>query len=303
MPRTLRELFVNRTRQTEAFRKMLDGQTSRRIMLLTAGPGMGKSWLCQIFAQEAVARGLPLAQVDFADGQAYDPLLLVRRCRDAFGGQHFNAVTQAINDATAARLEVAASAAVNTVTIAPSAAGAISGTINAEVGTIVKDNLFVLQADTPIARQALEDRINTAFFECLAALCQQQKAVFLFDTYERASLEPERWAPGAADRWVSGQLLARIREGRLTNAIAVLSGRRAPEFGAEWNDVLGRMSLDVLDCADIRVYLRERRGLAAITDAEADRLCQAVAGVPQVLGLIGDNLELANAPKSRDDEW
>src|SRR5215211_6875524 len=104
MRKTLRELFVNRTRQSDAFRKMLEGQSRRRIMILTAGPGMGKSWLLQIFAQEAGSRKLPLVQIDFADGQAYDTLMLVRRCRDSFGPEHFNALTQAINDATTARL-------------------------------------------------------------------------------------------------------------------------------------------------------------------------------------------------------
>ncbi|HEU5100074.1 MAG TPA: hypothetical protein VFU22_13690, partial [Roseiflexaceae bacterium] len=81
------------------------------------------------------------------------------------------------------------------------------------------------------------------------------------------------------------------------------AGRRAPEFGTEWNEVLGRISLEPLECADIKIYLRERRGLSAITDAEAERLGQAVAGSPQVLGLIGDNLEQANKPKPQDDEW
>jgi len=152
-------------------------------------------------------------------------------------------------------------------------------------------------------RQVIEDRINTAFFDCLAALSAQTKAVFLFDTYERNSLETERWSPSAADRWIVGQLLARIRDGRLPHVVVVIAGRRAPEFGTEWNEVLGRISLEPLDCSDIKIYLRERRGLTVITDAEAERLCQAVAGSPQVLGLIGDNLEQANTTKAQDDEW
>jgi hypothetical protein len=89
MAKTLRELFVDRTRQSDAFRKMLEGQTRRRIMVLTAGPGMGKSWMLQMFVQEAIDRGVPLVRIDFADGQAYDALMLVLRFRDAFGTQHF----------------------------------------------------------------------------------------------------------------------------------------------------------------------------------------------------------------------
>ena len=83
----------------------------------------------------------------------------------------------------------------------------------------------------------------------------------------------------------------------------VLAGRRVPEFGIEWNDVLGRVSLELLECSYITEYLRERRGLAGISDAQAQVLCQAVAGNPQVMGLIGDNLEQANQPAMADDEW
>src|SRR5579859_2621884 len=104
MRRTLRELFVDRSRQIEAFSRMLEGQIQRRIMVLSAGPGMGKSWVIQMFAYEAHRRQIPLVQIDFSDSQAYDTLMLVRRCRDAFGPDQFNTLTQAINDATVARV-------------------------------------------------------------------------------------------------------------------------------------------------------------------------------------------------------
>jgi hypothetical protein len=318
MAKTLRELFVNRIRQRDAFRMMLEDLTQRRVMILTAEPGMGKSWMLQMLALEAGSRKVPLVQIDFADGQAYDTLMLARRCRDSFGPQYFGGLTQAINEATAARITFSAESA---GAPARAVAAAVPAAVNTgggdfaggnidkrqgEVfidGPVIKDNYFVLQTDNPLVRQVIEDRINTAFFDCLAALCAQTKVVFLFDTYERNSLELDRWISSAADRWIVEQLLARIRAGKLTNAIIVIAGRRAPEFGPEWNEVLGRISLDRLDCADIKVYLRERRGLGVITDAEAERLCQAVAGSPQVLGLIGDNLEQANMPKARDDEW
>jgi hypothetical protein len=127
--------------------------------------------------------------------------------------------------------------------------------------------------------------------------------VFLFDTYERNTLDSERWSPSAADRWIAGQVLTRIRDGKLPNAIAVLAGRRAPEFGVEWNEAIGTISLDLLECGHVTEYLRERRGLSNISDEQAQVLCQAVAGNPQVMGMIGDNLEQAARPKVQDDEW
>jgi len=104
---------------------------------------------------------------------------------------------------------------------------------------------------------------------------------------------------GGSFNFISGWL----RDGKLPNAVIVLAGRRAPEFGVEWNEVLGRTSLDLLECGFVTEYLRERRGLSNISDEQAQVLCQAVAGNPQVMGLIGDNLEQANRPKVEDDEW
>ncbi|MBK9944110.1 MAG: hypothetical protein IPP13_21120 [Kouleothrix sp.] len=307
MAKTLRELFVDRVRQSDIFRKILDGQARRQVMLVTAGAGLGKSWLLRVFALEAAGRALPHVQIDFADGQAYDTLSLVRYCRDALGPEHFAALLRAIDEATTARVAVSAGdgqAAPVSVSLGNQNTLNDSPISISDIGTtVIRDNSFVIQTDSPIVRQAIEDRINAAFFACLAELASRTRVVFLFDTYERASLEAERWAAGAADRWVSGQLLARIREGKLPNVAVVLAGRRLPEFGVEWNDVLGRVSLELLECAYITEYLRERRGLANISDAQAEVLCQAVAGNPQVMGLIGDNLAQANQPGNGDDEW
>jgi hypothetical protein len=308
MSKTLRELFVNRVRQSDIFSRMLEGQTRRRIMVITAGPGLGKSWLLRLFAVEATSRKLPLAQLDFADGQAYDALALVLRCREAFGAEHFATVDQAISESTTARVTLSASGAATAAPVNVSIGNEnslTSSTISvSDVGnTIVRDNSFYIQADNPILRQAIEDRINGAFFESLDALSAQSRVVFLFDSYERNTLESERWAPSAADRWIAGQVLTRIRDGKLPNAIAVLAGRRAPEFGVEWNEALGTVSLDLLECSHITEYLRERRGLSNISDEQAQVLCQAVAGNPQVMGMIGDNLEQAASPKVDDEEW
>ncbi|HEU5101634.1 MAG TPA: hypothetical protein VFU22_21580 [Roseiflexaceae bacterium] len=308
MTKTLRELFVNRIRQSEIFGRMLEGQTRRRIMVITGGAGLGKSWLVRLFAIEATRRKLPLALLDFADGQAYDALTLVLRCRDAFGADHFPSVDRAIDDSTTARvaLSTGAAAASTPVNINIGNENTLSSsTISvSDVGnTVVRDNSFYIQADNPILRQAIEDRINAAFFEDLSALSVQSRVVFLFDSYERNTLEAERWSPSAADRWIAGQVLARMRDGKLPNTVAVLAGRRTPKFGVEWNETLGSVTLDLLDCQYITEYLRERRGLANISDAQAEVLCQAVAGNPQVMGMIGDNLEQANKPKVEDEEW
>lgn len=303
MSRTLRELFVDRTRQLDAFRRMMEAQTPRRIMIMTAGPGMGKSWVIRTYAQQAKERGLPIAMFDFSDGLAYDALGLVTRSRDMLGAEHFGRVTQAILEATTPRVNLNLEN-IPTDRVDVNLSGAtISGGVTVNQGAVnITGNQFNIQTSDPLIRRAIEDRINTVFFEDLAALAQTTRPIFLFDTYDRLIDEERDWTSSAVNRWVVVDLLGRIRDSRLPNTIVVIAGRSAPEFGIEWNEVLGRIQLEPLTRDDVRVYLRDRRGLGIITDAELERLSQASGGNPSVLGIIGDNLEQANRPMT-DDEW
>ncbi len=302
-PRTLRDLFVDRDRQLTAFRRMLDGSARKRVMIIRAPDGMGKSWLLQMFAHPATETGLPLARFDFADGLVYDALALVRRARDMLGEAAFPDLEQTLREASTPRVNISVDGPPINVNVNDNTLGDNANITIGDVGVNLKNSQFIVQTDNPVIRQALEDRINRAFFEGLATLAATARPVFLFDSYERTSIETERWVAGSSDRWISGELLLRIRDGRLPNAIAVLAGSRTPEFGPEWSDVLGQMEIQPLSCDDVRTYLRERRGLTALTDNEAQRLCEASAGLPNIMALLGDNLERALQPKVQDDEW
>ncbi len=301
--RSLQELFVDRLKQLERFRKSLEGASGRRIILITAGPGMGKSWLLRRFAQEAISRNARSVLVDFSDGQAYDVLTLVRRFRDALGPEQFNRLTAAINEATSPRLVLSDGGAPASASVDLSGAQAGDVTIGDVAGrSIIKDNFFIVQTDNPLLLQAIEDRVTQAFFECLAALVATTTVLFLFDSYERSSQEGERWVPNAADRWIQRELLARIRDGKLPNSVVVLAGRRLPTFDAEWAEVVGKLDLEFFTVADVAQYLRENRGLTTLTDTELQTLFTAIQGNPQLLGIIGDNLEQAQRPAA-DDDW
>jgi hypothetical protein len=301
--RSLQALFVDRLKQLERFRKSLEGASGRRIILITAGPGMGKSWLLRRFAQEAISRNARSVLVDFSDGQAYDVLTLVRRFRDVLGPEQFNRLTAAINEATSPRLVLSDGGAPASASVDLSGAQAGDVTIGDVAGrSIIKDNFFIVQTDNPLLLQAIEDRVTQAFFECLAALVATTTVLFLFDSYERSSQEGERWVPNAADRWIQRELLARIRDGKLPNSVVVLAGRRLPAFDAEWAEVVGKLDLEFFTVADVAQYLRENRGLTTLTDTELQTLFTAIQGNPQLLGIIGDNLEQAQRPAT-DDDW
>jgi hypothetical protein len=61
------------------------------------------------------------------------------------------------------------------------------------------------------------------------------------------------------------------------------------------------MPLDLFTVADVGQYLRENRGLNNLTDTEVQTLFNAVQGNPQLLGIIGDNLEQTVRPKDTED--
>ncbi|MBX0326346.1 ATP-binding protein [Oscillochloris sp. ZM17-4] len=292
---------MDRLKQLDRFRRSLDGTASRRIILVSAGSGMGKSWLLKQFASEAEGRGARSVLIDFSDGQAYDVLTLVRRFRDSLGETHFNKLTAAINEATAPRLVISDSGGGGTgVNFGSSQIGDVS--IGDVAGrNVIKDNLFIFQADNPLVIQAIEDRITQVFFACLSEIEAAGPALFLFDTYERTSQSSEAWSPNVTDRWITRELLTRIRDGRLRNTVVVLAGRRLPSFGVEWSQVIGVMPIDLFTQADVSAYLRENRGLSSLTDAEVQTLYNAVQGSPQLLGIIGDNLEQTVRPGDEDD--
>lgn len=294
---------MDRIRQLSAFQKMLDGQTPRRIMVMTAGPGMGKSWMLRAYAQHAREKKVPVALFNFADGNAYDALALVTRSRDMLAPDAFERLNQTILEAANPQIKLNL-ADVPTAPIDVNLSGAtVDGSVNINQGAInITNNRFTIQTNDPLIRRAIEDRITTVFFENLAELTARHCAVFLFDGYERLIDDEREWNASPVNHWIVDELLARMRDNRLPNAIAVLAGQSAPEFDVEWNEVLGRISLEPLTCDDVSVYLRERRGLRIITEAELARLCQAVGGNPSVLGIVGDNLEQANKPVP-DDEW
>lgn len=302
--RSLRELFVDRLVQLERFRRSLDGASGRKIILIEAGPGMGKSWLLRRFAQEAADRGARSALVDFSDGQAYDVLTLLRRFRDSLGAEQFNRLTAAINEATSPRivLDDGGGSSGASIDFGDAQTGDVSvGDVAGR--SIVKDNLFIVQTDNPLLLQAIEDRVTQVFFECLRDLAALAPVLFLFDSYERTSQEGERWVANGADRWIRRELLSRIRDGKQPNTVVVLAGRRLPDFPAvEWGDVVGRLELEFFTVEDVAQYLRENRSLATLSDAEVQTLYTAIQGNPQLLGIIGDNLEQAARPAS-DEDW
>ncbi len=260
-------LWIDRPRQREALRRSLSGANEPKILVLCAGPGMGKSWLLRQFADDALHLGARVSLLDLSDDRAYDALALVRRLRDALGAPFFDPLTLTINEVTAPRLTVNVRARAR-ATAQPLLAGAgHSG---------VKDNLFVVQTDDPRLLPAIDERVTRTFFACLEDLAAQAPVLLLFDSYEHASLDSERWLPGVADRWIRQELLRRVRDGRLRNTVVVLAGRVLPPFDASWAATLGVLTLEALSHAEVAHYLGARHGGERLSEAAVEQLFRRV---------------------------
>jgi hypothetical protein len=291
------KLFVNREKQTAGFIKMMEGGTPKRVMLIEAPSGLGKSWTIEYMRAECQRRNVPNVEIDFADGIVYDFLTVLRRARDSFGASLFNSFTQAINDVTqpTLRIETAAStsnAAINfgqsnTFTEANVSVGDVAG------GNIIKDNSFVINADSAVIRQAIQDRLTVAFFDSLSALTAKGPVVFFFDTYDKVTLE--------AENWIQTQLLPRLRDNQLPNVVVVMTGRSVIKLESTWDGLVARTGLDLLKIEHVNEYLVQRCGLKD-EPSVINALFLGSRGEPQILAMLAENI-LRSQDTGGQDDW
>jgi hypothetical protein len=284
---TISDFFVNRERICQSFLDMLVGRSEKQIMMIQAPGGMGKSWLIAKLKHDCSRQSphIPQVVVDFKDGQAHNYLSIIRRARDDFGAAHFNQLTLAINAVTGHHINLQVAAEISSTITAP-LENVSGGEINIAGGNVIRDNFFLVQADSEYTRQEIEAQVTEIFFDVLRGVLPLGPVAFFFDTYEKA--------PEASRRWIEGNLLYQIREGRLPHALAVFAGREVPELDDLWKYCVVRPKLDALREEDVVTYLHEKRGLKNL---DARTLYQVTKGKPQLLGVLADNAA------SNDDEW
>ena len=290
--------FVNRERQHRGFLKMLAGEVPKRIMLVTAGEGMGKTWLIQRMYHDCSSQAIPAAKFNFRDGVGRDTLEIVRKARDELGAPHYNLLTQVINDLTGGRIQVnidqvAVSVSDSTLQNASITVDDRSGQI---VGPVV-DRYDVVQVDNEQMEAMIDARINDAFFACLKQQTESQRAVFLLDSFEQA--QPE------ARRWVEEELLQRVHDGRLPNLIIIVTSRTAPGFNPNLADSIAATDLAGFDESHIREYIERRDALTILEKHE--NFIQLVLDInahnnPEMLARMVDGYMLT-AKEEDDDDW
>jgi hypothetical protein len=279
--------FVDRVDQLQAFSWLLERKVAQQIMVVQADPEMGKTFLLQRLYHDLRDANHPVVLIDLREPSslgAWNFLSIVRTVRNQLGSALFNDLTTAINSATEFQVRIDAPAPVGNVTVnVATDGGQVSNSTvqfgDIAAGNIIKDNLFKIDADSDSVRQAIEGKITDAFFACLSAFQQENIVTLLFDAYETVLGQP-------ADGWVRGELLTRIRDGRLPHVIVILATRQ-PVLDASWKSWSGWTRLTEFTEQDITLYATTTIGL---NETEAKVLFDGSGGMPPLVGMMVANI-------------
>lgn len=281
--------FVDRVRERKKFQKIIEGGSDQRIMMVQAGPGMGKTWLISNFRHECSCRQLPYAIVDFgARPKGYDYLEILRSIRDALGAQNFKEFTALVNqfyimpNPFQSPFGASSSSAVDLKSsLTDSKVDNVAGR------DIIRDNnFFYTRPDTP--PELIRSIITEGFINCLMAMNPNQLIVWLFDTFEK--IDP------ITNGWLIEEFLQKIKNGTLKNLVIVLAGQKVPPFSLEWKGIASMHTLEAWSISDYQEYLEKKRMGLDFKNIQA--LHRTYSGRPLDLAMWVD----AAFPSDDDDE-
>ncbi|WP_429886357.1 AAA family ATPase [Geoalkalibacter halelectricus] len=251
--------FVDREDEMRRFLALLEGQ-SKSVMVVTGGGGVGKSSLLARMIHECALRRMRKSEIIWTETRNHDYMGVMRKIRDDIGPDFFKSFTDLINFFTVPQYELKVVVeGQGGISVAQGAR--IEGSQVGDVaGILIKDlMLSAPRNDMAVPESERMARLTDAFLAGLATNLDTAGPLLVFlDATEKMSQDTERW--------IWGELLAAVRDGRLRGAKFVLSGRRAPELGRDWLRLVEEATLRPLDREHILVYL-ERRGVAAASRA------------------------------------
>ena len=158
-------------------------------------------------------------------------------------------------------------------------------------GESIKDNNAILVFDSDIEKQHVERKLNELFFEAVAMMMAEKGiVVFLFDAYERIPLE--------AEKWLYQELLVRLRDNQIKDAVIILTGRRTPDLSdLDIRHLLVQTKLEPFSEDYIREYMEEKR---QITGLDLRTITITSGGVPGELAMMADR---AMATVDEEDDF
>lgn len=261
--------FVDRKAEMQKFCSMLDGE-DKFLLLVSGESGLGKSLLFARMIHECGLRKHKKAEVVWSDTRPHDYLAVMRKIRDDFGPDLFKSFTDLVNYFTdphyTVKLNVEGSIRVaEGMEVKDSNVGDVAG-------VVVKDSMFVFpRNDMAVPEAERMIQLTDRFLENFAAALASEPLVVFFDAVEKMS-DPTQ-------KWVWGELLKAVLDGRLSNVRFVLCGITHPPLDPDMDAIAEDARLSPLGRADIIEYL----GLVGIKESRdllADMLLATTKGKP-----------------------
>jgi hypothetical protein len=140
-------------------------------------------------------------------------------------------------------------------------------------------------------RRHAERQISQAFFEGLTRLVEEREtAVFLFDSFEMA--------PQEAERWILKQLLLRLRDGTIPRIVVVIAGRKTPDItDLQMDHLIVKTGLSAFSETYIREYFEQRRNISGL---DFHTVTLTSGGVPGILAMMAEHTLLT---QQEDDDF
>jgi hypothetical protein len=237
--------FVDRRTEMQRFCDMLEGE-DKFIMLISGDSGLGKSLLFARMIHECGLRKLKKAEVVWTDTRPHDYLGVMRKIRDDFGPDLFKPFTDLINHFTDPRYTVKFS-----VEGSANVAGGMKvkdSTVGDVAALVIKDSMIMVpRNDMAVPEAERQIQLTDRFLETFAAALVGEPLVVFFDAVEKMS-EPTR-------KWVWGELLKAVLDGRLPNVRFVLCGITHPPLDLYMETIAEQAQLKPLGYDDIVEYL------------------------------------------------
>jgi hypothetical protein len=159
----------------------------------------------------------------------------------------------------------------------------------ASANEVIADGNALLHVDSEVERRRAERQINDAFFGCLAALMTaKQQVVLLFDSFEEA--------PAEAERWLHDEFLVRLRDGQLDDVVCLVSGRKTPDLtNSNVRHLLVETTLEPFTEEYVREYFEQRRKISGL---DWRTVIITSGGIPGALAMMADRA----LAKTKEDE-
>lgn len=156
---------------------------------------------------------------------------------------------------------------------------------------LIPDHNGRIWADTDMERRRAERLINDAFFACLETFMQEAgQVVLLFDSMEEA--------PQTAVSWVRDELLPRLRDGQIADAVTIITGRKTLDItDLNIKHLAVQTDLEPFTEDHIREYFEERRKISGL---DIHTIVLTSGGVPGALAMMADH---ATATRQEDDDF